>query len=103
MKTALAVALVLLVSTTARAQQEAVECRPATAKTLFPLFLTCDLKDEFLTPNVDPRTVIWFDTPVSRDGAIARTEAENERIQRVPLVRVAAIRNQTVREGIETR
>src|SRR5712675_2191402 len=90
MKFAVALGLLALLSSVAvRAQQEAVDCRTATATSLFPLFITCDVRDEFITQDIDPRVVAWFDTPVSKNGAWARTEAlkaEAGRIVQVPLV-----------------
>jgi hypothetical protein len=90
MKFAVAVwLLALLPSVAVRAQQEAVDGRIATATSLFPLFITCDVREEFVTQDVDPRTVAWFDTPVSKDGAWARAEAliaGAGKIVQVPLV-----------------
>ncbi len=81
--------LALLSPIAARAEWGAID-RPATdARSLFPLFLTCDLKAEFVTPEVDPRTVALLDTPVSRDGAEARRASLQEsswKIVPVPLV-----------------
>lgn len=80
--------LAALSSMTARAQQGAMDS-PATASSLFPLFITGDLKDEFLTQDIDPRTVMWFETPVSIEGSRALRDAAQQsagRIVPLPLV-----------------
>ena len=89
MKIAVAVWVLAVMSmVTARAQQGAMDS-PATATSLFPLFITGDLKDEFVTQNIDARDVMWLETPVSRQGSRALREAAQQsagKIVPVPLV-----------------
>jgi len=88
MKVAVAVSLLALLSSATVRAQGAMNS-VATASSLFPLFITCDLKDEFLTPDVDSRIAVWFETPVSIEGARARreaAEASSGKIVPVPLV-----------------
>jgi len=80
--------LAVMSSLTARAHEGAMDS-PATATSLFPLFITCDLKDEFLTQSIDAHTVMWFDTPVSIEGSRALRDAAQQnagKIVPVPLV-----------------
>src|SRR5262245_22290522 len=78
MKVAVAVSLlVALSSVTASAEQGAMES-PATATLLFPLFITADFRDEFLTQNMDARAVMWLETPVSIEGARAFRDAAQQ-------------------------
>lgn len=87
----IAVALWLLAvmsSATARAHEAATDS-PATATSLFPLFITGDLKGEFITQNIDARDVMWLGTPVSVEGSRALREAARQsagKIVPVPLV-----------------
>ena len=78
MKVAVAVWVFAALSTmTARAQQQAMNS-PATTSSLFPLFITGDLRDEFLTQHLDARTVMWLETPVSIEGSRALREAAQQ-------------------------
>ena len=89
MKIAVAVWLLTVMSSvTARAHQEAMDS-PATATSLFPMFITGDLKDEFVTQTIEARDVMWLETPVSIEGSRALREAAQQsagKIVPVPLV-----------------
>jgi hypothetical protein len=101
MKYAVAVWLLAALSPLAARAQPA-DCHAATA--LFPLFITSDLMDEFVTPGLDSRIVVWFDSPVSKAGALAHREMlkkESGRFAPVPLVldvvlHAAHVRDQAV-------
>jgi len=68
MKIAPVPVLVLLMAVTSHAQPvDRVD--DATRVALIPLFVSCDLTAEFITPGMEEREVRWLETPVSREGA----------------------------------
>lgn len=101
MKVAVAVwALAALSTMTARAEQQAMNS-PATTPSLFPLFITGDLKGEFLTQHVDARTMMWLETPVSIEGSRALQEATQQSEGKIVLACAELHREPGSNESIE--
>lgn len=69
MRVAVAVSLLALITAvTGRAQEPMtrdIDALPA----LFPLFVSCDLVAQFVTPGIDENARIRLESPVSREGA----------------------------------
>ena len=87
MKIAAVSLLALLVAAMSHAQQPVIIDGGAMLPSLVPLFISCDLQEEFLTPAIDARTLFWMETPVSRDGARMRAELNRQwKVSQVPLV-----------------
>ena len=87
MKIAAVSLLALLVAAMSHAQQPVIIDGGEMLPSLVPLFISCDLQEEFLTPAIDARTLFWMETPVSRDGARMRAELNRQwKVSQVPLV-----------------
>ena len=87
MKIAAVSLLALLVAASSHAQQPVIVEGDALLPSLVPLFISCDLQEEFLMPAIDARTLFWMETPVSREGARLRAESNRQwKVEQVPLV-----------------
>ena len=90
MKIVVAALIVMLSVTPGRTHQPvAADFNEATMPSLISLFVTSDLRSEFVTPSIDPGTVVLLDTPVSREGARLHRESiltSGWGVVRVPLV-----------------
>ena len=86
MKFAAVSLLALLMAVAGHAQPVIVE-EDMMLPSLIPLFISCDLQEEFVTPALDARTLFWLETPVSREGARMLAESRRQwRVTQVPLV-----------------
>ncbi len=82
MKIAAVPVLVLLTAIASHAQPAA-----RVDGAMIPLFVSCDLTMEFLTPSLDERELLWLETPVSREGARLHKQSRvRVDVSRVPLV-----------------
>ena len=86
MKFAVITVLVMLVSVCRAQQPVPIESGAMTPPSI-SLFVSCDLTEEFVTPGMDTREVLWLGTPVSRAGARMLEESRRQCVvAQVPLV-----------------
>jgi hypothetical protein len=87
MKIAAVPVLVLFTAMTSHAQPASRAVDATRTEALIPLFVSCDLSEQFTTPSLDQRDLLWLETPVSREGARFHEEARKRvDVSRVPLV-----------------
>lgn len=79
MKIAAAVSLLaLLVVVSSRAQERVALEDPRSLPALFPLFVSCDLVSQFITPGINEGALIQLESPVSREGARMLEESRRQ-------------------------